>query len=224
MLLLISQVLILQHLIITTSTTDVILATTGTNIDLVLSPSGTGLVVAPSGYNMSTGPASAFATKGYVDGLGFLTNVVEDLTPQLGGDLDMNGNDIVTTSNANINLIPDGTGVINIDGIEHTKRLTAIINDNQASALAIITYNAANYEAAFIDYVIRRSTDGSRTGTLHVINDNTNVALSDTGAEIGDIGVTFSAVVSGGNVEIRYTSTSTTNAGTIAYAVRRWNA
>ena len=31
-----------------------------------------------------------------------INNVVEDTTPQLGGDLDVNGNDLVTTSNGNI--------------------------------------------------------------------------------------------------------------------------
>ena len=44
-----------------------------------------------------------------------LSNVVEDTTPQLGGDLDVNGNDIVSTSNANINIIPNGTGDVNLD-------------------------------------------------------------------------------------------------------------
>ena len=42
--------------------------------------------------------------------------VVDDTTPQLGGDLDMNGNDIVTTSNANIDLNPNGSGVVNLVG------------------------------------------------------------------------------------------------------------
>ena len=37
-------------------------------------------------------------------------NVVEDTSPQLGGNLDMNGQDIVTTSNADIELAPNGTG------------------------------------------------------------------------------------------------------------------
>ena len=31
-----------------------------------------------------------------------LANVVEDTTPQLGGNLDVNGNKIVSTSNGNI--------------------------------------------------------------------------------------------------------------------------
>jgi len=45
-----------------------------------------------------------------------LTNVVEDSTPQLGGDLDVNGNDIVSVSNGNISLLPNGSGVVNVDG------------------------------------------------------------------------------------------------------------
>ena len=45
-----------------------------------------------------------------------ISNVVEDTTPQLGGNLDMNGADIVTTSNANIDLLPNGTGKVIMDG------------------------------------------------------------------------------------------------------------
>ncbi len=48
--------------------------------------------------------------------VGGLTDVSGDSTPQLGGDLDMNGNDIVTTSNANIDLLPNGTGKVIMDG------------------------------------------------------------------------------------------------------------
>jgi hypothetical protein len=39
-----------------------------------------------------------------------LQDVVDDTTPQLGGNLDVNGNSIVSASNGNISLIPDGTG------------------------------------------------------------------------------------------------------------------
>jgi hypothetical protein len=39
-----------------------------------------------------------------------LANVVEDTTPQLGGNLDVNGNKIVSTSNADIDIEPNGTG------------------------------------------------------------------------------------------------------------------
>ena len=45
-----------------------------------------------------------------------LENLSEDTSPQLGGNLDVNGNDIVSTSNANIDILPNGSGVVNLDG------------------------------------------------------------------------------------------------------------
>ena len=48
-----------------------------------------------------------------------LSNVVEDTTPQLGGDLDVNGNDIVSTSNGAINITPNGSGDVIIDGLKY---------------------------------------------------------------------------------------------------------
>ena len=41
---------------------------------------------------------------------GGISNVVDDTTPQLGGSLDVNGNKIVSVSNGNIDIEPDGTG------------------------------------------------------------------------------------------------------------------
>ena len=46
-----------------------------------------------------------------------ISNIVEDTTfAQLGGDLDVNNNDIVSTSNGNISLLPNGTGKVVLDG------------------------------------------------------------------------------------------------------------
>jgi len=47
---------------------------------------------------------------------GAITDVVDDSTPQLGGDLDVNSNDIVSTSNGNISLLPNGSGKVIADG------------------------------------------------------------------------------------------------------------
>jgi len=46
-------------------------------------------------------------------------DVVGDTTPQLGGNLDVNGNSIVSVSNGNITFTPDGTGKVIIDGLSH---------------------------------------------------------------------------------------------------------
>ena len=56
------------------------------------------------------------------------SDLVNDTTPQLGGNLDVNGNDIVSTSNAVIDIIPNGTGDINL-GAD-----TVQIGDNNANA------------------------------------------------------------------------------------------
>ena len=45
-----------------------------------------------------------------------LSNLSDDTSPSLGGNLDMNGNDIITLSNANIDLLPHGTGKVVMDG------------------------------------------------------------------------------------------------------------
>jgi len=46
-----------------------------------------------------------------------ITELVNDLTPQLGGNLDVNSNSIVSISNGNIAITPDGTGSIVLDGV-----------------------------------------------------------------------------------------------------------
>jgi hypothetical protein len=45
--------------------------------------------------------------------------IVNDTTPQLGGSLDVNGNSIVSTSNGNIAITPDGTGAVVLDGLSY---------------------------------------------------------------------------------------------------------
>ena len=45
-------------------------------------------------------------------------DLVGDASPQLGGDLDVNGNSIVSTSNANINITPNGTGTVAISKLQ----------------------------------------------------------------------------------------------------------
>ena len=51
-----------------------------------------------------------------ISSAGGLTDLASDSSPQLGGDLDVNGNDIVSVSNGNINILPNGSGKVNIDG------------------------------------------------------------------------------------------------------------
>lgn len=47
------------------------------------------------------------------------SDVIDDSTPQLGGNLDVNGNSIVSVSNGDISITPDGTGDVILDGLKY---------------------------------------------------------------------------------------------------------
>jgi|13_taG_2_1085334.scaffolds.fasta_scaffold00046_51 hypothetical protein len=50
--------------------------------------------------------------------------VVDDTTPQLGGNLDVNSFRIISVSNNDIVFTPNGTGTVNFDGTIKFKRFT----------------------------------------------------------------------------------------------------
>jgi hypothetical protein len=92
-------------------------------------PSATATYTAASGaLALALGiPAGATGATGATGASGGgLSDVVLDTTPQLGGDLDMNGQDIVTTSNATIDLAPNGTGTVVVKG--NTNPGTVVFN------------------------------------------------------------------------------------------------
>lgn len=88
-------------------------------------------------------------------GGGGISNVVEDTTPQLGGDLDINSQKIVSTSNGNIELEPNGTGDIVLDATE------VKLGDGTAS-VAVETIGATNLTLSInegVDNNIKIRTD-----------------------------------------------------------------
>ena len=50
---------------------------------------------------------------------GISSDLSNDSTPQLGGNLDVNGNSIVSASNGNIAITPNGSGKVILDGLSH---------------------------------------------------------------------------------------------------------
>ena len=71
--------------------------------------------------NSATKLATQQSIKAYIDGQiisggGGLSQVVGDTSPELGGDLDVLAQSIVSSSNRNIALTPNGAGVVRIDG------------------------------------------------------------------------------------------------------------
>ena len=77
-------------------------------------PSGDGSL----SYDNSTGVFTYTPPAIPAAGIG---NVVEDTTPQLGGNLNVNGNQLVSVSNGNIVLAPNGTGKTVVSAINYNE-------------------------------------------------------------------------------------------------------
>ena len=131
-----------------------------------------------------------------------ISNVVEDTTPQLGGNLDMNGADIVTTSNADIELAPNGTGHVTIKGNTNQGTLQLNCENNShgqqivaaphsESANNVLTLPSTGGDARLVS-TSSTATLTNKTLTSPKINEDvavtataTEINLIDGGATIG---------------------------------------
>ena len=70
-------------------------------------------------YNSTISKIEGYSNSAWTSMVGSgISNVVEDTTPQLGGSLDVNGNAIVSASNANIAITPNGSGEVDISKVD----------------------------------------------------------------------------------------------------------
>jgi len=111
-----------------------------------------------------------------------ISNVVEDTTPQLGGDLDMNGQDIVTTSNANIDLNPNGSGVVNLVG-NATRGATLRFNEDTDAGSNHIEF-VAGAMASNLSFTLP-TADATSSGQALVSNGSGTLSFADAGISTG---------------------------------------
>ena len=85
-----------------------------------------------------------------------INNVVEDTTPELGGDLDVNGNSIVSASGGNIAITPDTTGNIILDGLTFPNAdgtADQILGTNGSGVLSFRDPTAINIDGGVADSI-----------------------------------------------------------------------
>ena len=104
--------------------------------------------------NSATKLATQQSIKAYIDGEiitggGGLSQIVGDTTPQLGGDLDVNGNGIVSVSNGNIALTPNGAGVVRIDGSDGVDISQGAISIKNGGAQSYIRFYCESSNAHY---------------------------------------------------------------------------
>ena len=120
-----------------------------------------------------------------------ISNVSEDSTPQLGGNLDLNGNDIVTTSNATLDLAPNGTGTVVVRGNTNSGAIVFNCESNSHGQTVIAQPHSAGVTNTMLlpagansTLVSLVSTDTLTNKTLTSPKINEDVAVTSTATEL----------------------------------------
>ena len=159
-------------------------------------------------YNSTTSQIEGYSNGQFRSMVGSgLGNIVEDTTPQLGGDLDINGNAIVSTSDGNIALTPNGTGEVDISKVDIDSGAIdgTAIGANSASTGAFTTLNTSG------NTVLGDASGDSLTlngGSLVLGN---NVTVTGTFANLGAV---TTVDINGGTVDGAVIGGASAGAGT----------
>jgi hypothetical protein len=109
-----------------------------------------------------------------------LENVVEDTTPQLGGNLDVNGQQIVSASNGNIVIAPNGSGKTRVTALNYNEGAIFTVtyagtitpdvangNVQQVTLTGNVTFSAFTNPVAgqSLTLIVKQDSTGSRTLT-----------------------------------------------------------
>ena len=100
--------------------------------------------------NTSTGNLKFYNGSAWVNVSTGLTSIAADTTPQLGGNLDTNEKEIVTLSNRDLLLAPNGTGAVEIKGNTNSgKLLLNCENNSHHVSLSAPAHSAFSGNVAF---------------------------------------------------------------------------
>jgi len=99
-------------------------------------------------------------------GTSIVGELSSDTTPQLGGSLDVNGQDIVSVSNGNILLTPNGTGVVRIDGTNGIDMESGSIGIKNSGAVSNIKLYCESSNAHYVQVQSPAHSDYSGNVTL----------------------------------------------------------
>lgn len=167
-------------------------------------------------YNSTKGKWEGADASGGGGGSG-ISNVVEDTSPQLGGDLDVNGRDIVSTSNGNIQFSPNGTGAVVFKGVNSNGgngagrfKLNCEVNTHGITIQGPPHSAAANYTLTLpntdgnADQVLKTNGSGVLDWVDQPTNQNSfsNFAVSGQSTVVADSENDTLTLVAGSNMQI----------------------
>ena len=145
-----------------------------------------------------------------------------DPSPSLGADLNVGTHRIVSGTDNDISIVPQGNGKTKIgDTIISNKK--SFVDPTGGTNIVMIYSPLSKFMN--IDYYYVCATSGAyRAGTLLVVNDGITASLVDTGTEIGTATATFTAAynidpINGDSIQVSMVATEPT---TIKYITREF--
>ena len=152
-------------------------------------------------FSVTTGAASGAGALSYNNATGVFTfnptdvslvlaNVSEDTTPQLGGNLDVNGNSIVSVTNGNIAIEPNGNGNVNITtdtggiNLSSLKSYDEMLKTDNSTTGTI----SLDHEAAPLHYIVQTGALTISGLTTPTAGANVTLILNNSG---GSYTITF---------------------------------
>ena len=155
-----------------------------------------------------------------------IASVLADTTPQLGGDLDVNGHSIVSVSDGDIVIQPNGTGQLTInDGAAPTKQLNFDLTAATAGVATSLRFvHTGNRTITFpngSDFLVGRAescTLTNKTLTTPTIGDLTNAnhthaAAGATGGTIAHTALTDKGTTSHADIDTHVANNPLNNLG-----------
>ena len=137
-------------------------------------------VTAGDGLSFSGDTLNAEVTQAELDAK--IANVSEDTTPQLGGPLDTNGQDIVSTSNADIEIAPNGTGKTVFKGNTNAGKIT-LNCENNSHGVSLASPANADYSGS---WTLTLPTSAGSNGQVLTTN-GSGVTSWAAGSSVSDL-------------------------------------
>jgi lipopolysaccharide export system protein LptA len=129
-----------------------------------------------------------------------ISNLSEDITPQLGGDLDVQTNSIVSTSNRNIAITPNGTGVVNLDGTEVSDGLIELKTGTGSVAKIKFYCESGNAHAQ----TLQAAPHSAASSAVLVLPTASGTLLADDGS--GNVTISGNLTVNGTTTTVNSTT------------------